>query len=109
MQPLQRSYAVTEGRIQAMLSKGTLSSLYDEAKVTALENAEELTGKELKKLESYQNNKPVYNAIIETLNNAVSDNVYLSISDFMPVLTEILKNVTVEKKLLDKIANGQEC
>ena len=44
MQPLQRSYAITEERIEAMLSKGALSSLYDQAKVNELENAEELTG-----------------------------------------------------------------
>lgn len=106
MQPLQRSYAVTEERIQAMLSKGALSNLYDEAKVAEFENAEELTGKDLKKLESYQNNKPVYDAIVETLNNAVSDAVYLSVTAFMPVLIQILANVTADKKLLDKIADG---
>ena len=106
MQPLQRSYAVTEERIQAMLSKGSLSSLYDPAKVAELENTEELTGKELKKLESYQNNKPVYDAIIESLNGAVSDAVYLSPAAFMPVLTKILSTATTDKKLLDKIADG---
>lgn len=60
MQPLQRSYAITTKRIEAMLSKGSLSSLYNQAKVDELENAEELTSKELKKLEAYQNNQPVY-------------------------------------------------
>lgn len=106
MQPLQRSYAVTEERIQAMLSKGALSNLYDEAKVAELENAEELTGKDLKKLENYQNNKPVYDAIIETLNKAVSDTVYLSVTAFMSILIQILANVTADKKLIDKIADG---
>ena len=106
MQPLQRSYAVNEERIQAMLSKGSLSSLYDPAKVAELENAEELTGKEVKKLESYQNNKSVYDAIIEALNGAVSDAVYLSPAAFMPVLTKILSTATTDKKLLDKIADG---
>lgn len=106
MQPLQRSYAVTEERIQAMLSKGSLSSLYDSTKATELENAEELTGKELKKLKNYQNNKPVYDMIIEALNSAVSDTVYLSPAEFMPVLTKILSSATADKKLLDKIADG---
>ena len=106
MQPLQRSYAVTDERIQAMLSKGALSSLYDPAAVEELENAEELTGKELKKLENYQNNKPVYDSIIAVLNGAVSDTVYNSPAEFMPVLTKILANATTDKKLLDKIADG---
>lgn len=106
MQPLQRSYAVTEERIQKMLSKGTLSALYDPAKVSELENAEELTGKELKKLENYQNNKSNYDSIIETLKNAVSGVVYLSPTEFMPVLTEILSGTQADKKLIDKIADG---
>lgn len=107
MQPLQRSYAVTEERIQAMLSKGSLSSLYDPAKVAELENAEEeLSGKDLKKLENYQNNQPVYETIIDTLKSAVSDKVYPSLTAFMPMLTEILSTATADKKLLDKIADG---
>ena len=107
MQLLQRSYAVTEERIQAMLSKGSLSSLYDPAKVAELENSEdELSGKDQKKLENFQNNKPVYDAIIEALNCAVSDAVYPSLAAFMPVLIQILSSVTADKKLLDKIADG---
>ena len=37
-QPLQRSYAITDERIEQMLMKGTLSSIYDEAKVLNFEN-----------------------------------------------------------------------
>ena len=106
MQPLQRSYAITAERIEAMLSKGALSSLYDQAKVDELENAEELTGKELKKLEAYQNNQPVYEAILTALKDAVSEEVYLSPAAFMPVLTRVLANVTADKKILEKIADG---
>ncbi|MCM1315783.1 MAG: type I restriction-modification system subunit M [Alistipes senegalensis] len=106
MQPLQRSYAVAAERIQAMLSKGSLSALYDPVKVAELENAEELTGKELKKLENYQNNKSNYNSIIEALKNAVSDVVYMSPTEFMPVLTEILSGTQADKKIIDKIADG---
>ncbi len=106
MQPLQRSYAITEDRIDAMVGKGSLASLYDEAKVNELENAEELTGKDQKKLDSFQENKPVYDAIIETLQQAVSDTVYLSPEEFMPVLTKVLCGITADKKLIEKIADG---
>ncbi len=106
MQPLQRSYAITEERIESMLSKGALSSLYDESKVSELEETEELSGKDQKKLENFQNNKPVYDAIIETLRAAVSDSIYNSPSAFMPVLTKVLALVTSDKKLLEKIADG---
>lgn len=106
MQPLQRSYAITDERIEAMLSKGALSSLYDELKVNELVNTEELTGKELKKLEAYQNNQSDYEAIVTTLKAAVSDKVYYSPAAFMPVLATVLVSVTTGKKLQEKIADG---
>ena len=117
MQPLQRSYAITPERIEAMLSKGSLSGLYDAAKVDELENAEELTGKDLKKLEAFQNNKPVFDAIVAALQNAVSDTVYYSLVAFMPVLAQVLGSglpvpvgdepkPLADKKLMEKIADG---
>jgi len=106
MQPLQRSYAITEERMEAMLSKGALSSLYDQAKVDELENAEELTGKDQKKLEAYQNNQPVYEAIVSALKASVSEQVYNTPAAFLPVLTKALSSVTADKKLIEKIADG---
>ncbi len=89
-----------------MLSKGTLSALYDQAKVDEIENMEEPTGKDLKKLENYQNNQPVYEAIVAALSDGISAQVYLSPAEFMPVLTKVLANVAADKKLLEKIADG---
>ena len=106
MQPLQRSYAITEERIETMLSKGSLSALYDQSKVDELENAEELTGKDQKKLEAYQENKPVYDAIVVTLKAAVSEQIYNCPAEFTPVLFKALSAVTADKKLLEKIADG---
>ena len=54
----------------------------------------------------YRPNKPVYDAIIEALNNSIDDKIYLSVKEFMPVLTKILSTATTDKKLLDKIADG---
>ena len=106
MQPLQRSYAITAERIAAMLAKGSLSALYDQDKVDELENMAEPTGKYIKKLEAYQNNLPVYEAIIAELNTAISDEVYYSPAAFMPILTKALATATADKKLLEKIADG---
>ena len=75
-------------------------------KVDELENMAEPTGKDIKKLEAYQNNLPVYEAIIAALNAAVSDEVYYSPAAFMPVLTKALATATADKKLLEKIADG---
>lgn len=106
MQPLQRSYAITEERIERMISKGTLNNLYDEGKVYALENAVELTEKDQKKLETFYKNKLVFDAIIETLQTNIDDKIYMSEKDFMPVLTEILLCLDLDSKIIDKIADG---
>jgi type I restriction enzyme M protein len=74
--------------------------------VDELESLEEPTGKDLKKLESYQNNQSVYDAIVAALKAAVSDKVYYSPAAFMPMLTKVLASVTDDKKLLEKIADG---
>ena len=107
MQPLQRSYAITNDRIENMLMKNSLSSLYDEVAVNELENSEEeLSAKEQKKLEQFQNNKPTYDSIIITLKENTSEVIYNSPEEFMPVLSKTLLLVTKDKKLLEKIADG---
>ena len=77
MQPLQRSYAITIERINNMVASGALNSLYDAAKVAKLENAEELTGKDKKKLQNYLDNKPVCEAIMQALYDNVSDELFI--------------------------------
>ena len=106
MQPLQRSYAITTERIVNMLMSGSLSGLYDQCKVAELEKVEELTGKEQKKLENYQNNKPIFEAIVEILNSSISDQIWLEPAPFIIELTKVLADVTEDKKLIEKIAGG---
>ena len=104
MQPLQRSYSITDGRIEMMVQSGALSSLYDASKADELEAADELNGKEIKKLESYQANKPVFDAIISALEEAVSEAIYYSPEEFAPVLSEALKHVVDDKKTVSQEA-----
>ena len=107
MQPLQRSYAINDERIENLLMKNTLSSLYDEATVNELENSEEeLSSKDQKKLEQFQNNKLLYDSIIRNLKENISEDVYNSPEEFMPVLSKMLLPITQDKKLLEKIADG---
>jgi type I restriction enzyme M protein len=90
-----------------MIQKGSLSSLYDEGKVLELEEkGVAITGKEQKKLEKFYQNKPLFESIIKVLEGAVSDTKYMSPEEFMPVLLSVLKDIQIDKKLLDKIADG---
>ena len=107
MQPLQRSYAITEERVEQMLADGTLNSVYDPAKVDELEEqGAQISVKDKMKLDKLYEQKSVYEAIISALQDAASDEVYLSPEEFMPVLRKALAKVTNDKKLLDKIADG---
>lgn len=107
MQPLQRSYAITEERIDQMLADGTLNSVYDPAKVDELEEqGAQISVKDKMKLDKLYEQKLVYEAIISALQVAASDEIYLSPETFMPVLRKALAKVTDDKKLLDKIADG---
>jgi N-6 DNA methylase len=106
MQPLQRSYAVTATRIENMLSSGSLNTLYDEAKVYELENADRLTDKDQKKLDNFKANKEIYDAVLEALENAKSDKKYNSPEEFKPVLEDILSDIKLDKKFVTKIMDG---
>ena len=104
-QPLQRSYAITEERIEQMLAKGSLNALYDEAKVAELENqGVSISDPDKKKLEKFRANKPIFDDILQTLHANVSAEVDRSPAPFMVRLSRILPNV--DKKWLDKIADG---
>lgn len=107
MQPLQRSYSITDESIERMLQSGALNGLYDEAKVVELEEkGVSISGKEQKKLDDFYASKPIYDNILSTLNNAKSETKHLSVNNFMPVLESILADVTTDKKLIAKIADG---
>ena len=88
-----------------MLSSGALANLYNEAKVAELENAEELSGKDKSKLENFYKNKPLYDAIVNTLEENKSDKNYPNPEPFTSVITNILEEVVTDKKELKKIVD----
>ena len=107
MQPLQRSYGITLERIETLIEKGVLNFIYDEAKVSELELSNEpLAGKDQKKLEKFYENKPLFESIISALRESISDEVYYYPKPFLTALKNILKNVTDEKKIIEKVADG---
>lgn len=104
-QPLQRSYAIDDERIENLVVSGALNTVYDEAKVNELENSEEeLSAKEEKTLEKLKAGKPLYDFIMETLKANTGKKKYMEPVSFMARLSELLPDV--DKKLLDRIAEG---
>ncbi|WP_428054271.1 type I restriction-modification system subunit M [Candidatus Avelusimicrobium stercoris] len=106
MQPLQRSYVITQERIDELLQAGTLNSLYDEVAVMELENIPNPTAKEAKKLAQYKENKPTFDGIINTLKANISNQVFTVPEPFIRHLTGLLQPVTTDKKLIEKVAKG---
>lgn len=103
-QPLQRSYAITDERIKQMLMKGTLSSIYDEAKVLNFENqGVSISDKDKKTYEKMLEEKPKYDYILQTLKENKSSKKYNSPKPFIAHLSTILN---LDKKLIEKIAHG---
>ncbi len=106
MQPLQRSYAITEERIEQMLSKGALNSIYDEAFVHKIEEDEKPSAKDKDKADKMLVDKCIYDTFVETLKNNVSDKKWMSPETFLPELEIILAQLHPTNALLTKIADG---
>lgn len=107
MQPLQRSYSITEESIQAMLQAGALKSLWDAAAVAELEElGTTISAKAKQKLEGFYETKPLYDSILASLKSACKTQKWLSPEEFAPVLAKVLSAETSDKKLLKKIADG---
>lgn len=104
MQPLQRSYAINDERIETMIA--SLSSFFDQVKFDKLNNSEEkLSAKEQKQLAKLQKNKPAYDQLLATLEANKSGKVYKSLGEFEPVITELLSEI-VDKKMIKKVIDS---
>lgn len=108
MQPLQRSYAITEDRISNMIVNGALSSIYDESLVYELENSIETDSdkkqKQQVKLKSFYANKDLYFSLINTLKKNCSEKIYYNKTSFVPVINSVL--CEFDKKIINKVIDG---
>lgn len=103
-QPLQRNYAITQERIETIINNGVLSTIYDSNKVDEIMLMDPIPAKEKKALDKYLNAKPLYEQIIAELKANVSDSIYKSMNDFMPIISKVLTGV--DKKVVAKVADG---
>lgn len=104
-QPLQKSYEITEERIDEMIQNGALSSIYDENKVFELENSDkELSDKDQKTLDKNLKNKKGYDELLARLREYLSDVKYDSPEEFYPVIEKVLDGF--DRKWVAKVEDG---
>lgn len=110
MQPLQRSYAINEKRIENLEMSGALNIFYDPAKHAELLEKEELREKlnktEKANLKKYEDNKADCEKIFEILRNNISDKKYMAKDEFEPVIERLLKDIPITKALFNRILDG---
>jgi type I restriction enzyme M protein len=114
-QPLQRNYAITKERIEKMTADGVISSVYNSDKAEELELKDPRTAAEEILLKGIKAAKPLYDAILNTLEKAAGKKVYKKKTEFMAVFEPLFEglpkqyqNMKEAKKndLIEKIAFG---
>lgn len=110
MQPLQRSYAINEERIENLVNLGALNTFYDPMKFEELklkeESAEDLTKADKNNLKKYRENEEIYFKILKRLEDNISESIYLHPDEFKPVLKNILSDLDLKTNVFNKILDG---
>lgn len=110
MQPLQRSYAINNERIENLETSGKLNSFYDKTKHDEIlekqETSEKLTKTEKNNLKKYTENEKTYNKIFEILKENITDRKYMSVDEFEQVLNDLLSQLSLNKTVFNNIIDG---
>ena len=110
MQPLQRSYAINDERIENLETSGKLNSFYDKTKHDEIlekqETSEKLTKTETNNLKKYTENEKTYNKIFEILKENITDKKYMSVDEFEPVVNDLLSELSLNKTVFNNIIDG---
>lgn len=110
MQPLQRSYAINDERIENLETTGKLNSFYDKTKHDEIlekqETSEKLTKTEKNNLKKYTENEKTYNKIFEILKENITDKKYMSVDEFEPVVNDLLSELSLNKTVFNNIIDG---
>ena len=104
IQPMRRNYAITEERLEAMLEGKVLNSVWDQETIEKLQEKDELTPSEEKKLKKLMEGKPAYDRIASALEANISDEVYTDQNDFDRLLKSVLEGCDVTMAQRAKIA-----
>lgn len=106
MQPMRRNYAITEERIDVMLAGKALSSVWDEEAIAKLQEKDELKPSEQKKLAKLMAGRLAYDAIVDTLRAAASDELFFDSKAFGDRLREVLAERDVTTAVRNKIVEA---
>lgn len=110
MQPIQRSYAINEERIENLETSGALNTFYHPAKYAELldkeELGEKLKNKEKTNLKKYEDNKADYEKIFEILRNNISDKKYMAKDEFELIIERLLKGIPLTKAVFNKVIDS---
>lgn len=110
MQPLQRSYAINNERIENLETSGKLNSFYDKTKHDQIlekqETSEKLTKTETNNLKKYTENEKTYNKIFEILKENITDKKYMSVDEFELVVNDLLSELSLNKTVFNNIIDG---
>lgn len=110
MQPLQRSYAINDERIENLETSGKLNSFYDKTKHDEIlekqETSEKLTKTEKNNLKKYTENEKTYNKIFEILKENITDKKYMSVDEFEAVVNDLLSQLSLNKTVFNNIIDG---
>ena len=102
-QPLQRSYGISDERIENLKSGGYLDNFYSQEKVEELELLDPIPTKDKKQLDKFKENKEAYDKIFKILDNNKTDKVYKNKKDFVE---DIDKLFDLPKNIIEKIIDG---
>lgn len=110
MEPLQRSYAINDERIENLKTSGKLNTFYDRAKHEEIlekeESALDLTKRDMKNLKKYTENEETFEKIFEILSANKGEKVYMDREEFDPVLKDLLKDLDLTGSVYKNILDG---
>lgn len=102
-QPLQRSYGISDERIENLKNNGYLDNFYSQEKVEELELLDPIPTKDKKQLDKFKENKETYDEIFKILDNNKTDKVYKNKKDFVEAIDKLFD---LPKNIIEKIIDG---
>ena len=103
MQPLQRSYAINDERIDRLNDDGGLN--FSSISKKDVDNLLNKQNKNHNQMTMFDLTELFSDKILEILNNNKSNKIYYKKTDFIEYLAKLLQDMTTDNKVIEKIAD----